>query len=369
MRIAYVALGMEPRNMAGGVGRKIKAQVRLWTESGHAARLFAMMPGCPDADVYTYQPASSLPVMREATRAAAHSRTLSRLIEDVRAFRADLIYLRAGSYLYPLHRLFSVGPTVIELNSNDIAERALRGPYAYWSHVLTRDLFLRNASGLIAVTHEIANLPVNQRYRKPICVIGNGIDLQEYEPLPAPRHTRPSIALVGSPGMRWHGVDKLIHLAELCPDLQINIVGYGSQDFDRPLPPNVKAFGFLDSAGVRGVLKDTDVACGSLALHRNRMQEGSTLKVPEAMAYGIPILLAYHDAGLEGFESDCILQLPNSEDNIAANAEQIRSFSYGMMGRRLGRDQVAPFIDQHAKEETRLAFFAQIIRKSRNGAH
>jgi len=98
------------------------------------------------------------------------------------------------------------------------------------------------------------------------------------------------------------------------------------------------------------------------------MQEGSTLKVPEAMAYGIPILLAYRDTDLAGLKSDCILELPNREDNVVSNVEQIRAFVYRMMGRRLRREEVAPYIDQRAKEETRLAFFQEIIRKGHDGA-
>ncbi len=366
MRIAYVALGIEPRNMAGGVGRKIKGQARLWTEMGHSPRLFALVPDCPDADVYTYHAASSLPLVRQVTRAASRSRAFVRLLADVRAFEPDAIYLRAGSYIYPAHRLFSNAPVVIELNSNDLAERSLRGPLTYWPHVITRGLLFGKAAGFAAVTREILELPANQRYGKPGCVIGNGIDLRVYEPLPAPKHSTPVITLVGSPGKPWHGVDKLAELARLCPDLHINLVGYQAADLDAPLPQNVTTFGFVDTGGVRDVLQDTDVACSSLALHRNRMEEGSSLKVPEALAYGIPILLAYRDSGLEGLKSDCILQLPNTEDNVSANTEQIRSFAYRMLGRRISRTEVAPCIDQRLKEERRLAFFQEIVGRYRH---
>ena len=80
------------------------------------------------------------------------------------------------------------------------------------------------------------------------------------------------------------------------------------------------------------------------------MQEGSTLKVPEALAYGIPVMLGYRDSGLAGLNSECILELPNTEDNVSSNAERIRSFAYSMVGRRIRREDVAPCIDQRLKE-------------------
>ena len=368
MRIAYVALGIEPKNMAGGVGRKVRGQIGLWNDMGQTARLFALVPESQDRDLYTYRSTSSTPGLREISRAISRSDSLAHLIEAVCGFEPNIIYLRTGTYIYPVQRLFSIAPTILELNSNDLAERASRGLAAYVPHVLTRGIVLSRVAGLIAVTGEIGRLPANQRYHKPVCVIGNGINLQQYAPLPAPKHSTPVITLVGSPGKRWHGVDKLVQLAAVCPDLHINIVGYESRDLNRPLPRNVSMYGFLDATGVQEILRETDVACSSLALHRNQMQEGSTLKVPEALAYGIPILLAYTDASLTGLKSDCILELSNAEDNVLAHAEDIRRFAYSMLGRRLGREDVAPYIDQRVKEQERLAFFQRFVRKDINAS-
>jgi len=360
MRIAYVATHVEPKNILGGVGQKISAQMRCWMDSGHSARLFALMPNYRDRDVYTYEGYGALPGIREMTRAISRSLALNRLIEDVRNYQPDIIYLRCGGYIFPLERLFSIVPVVMELNTNDIAQRSLRGAYSYWSNVLTRGLVLSNVSGLVAVTHEIATLPANAGFRKPFRVIGNGIDLQRYQPFEAPNNKTPTITLVGSSGMIWHGVDKLICLAEICTDLNINIVGYERADFAGPLPANLTAYGFLDRAAVAKVLMESDVACGSLALHRNNMQEGSTLKVREALAYGIPLLIGYRDMDLMDLESECLLELPNTEDNVVSHSAQIRSFAYRMRGRRIDRDEIAPRIDQPIKEAIRLAFFEEI---------
>ena len=360
MRIAYVATHVEAKNILGGVGEKISAQMRCWTTSGHSGRLFALIPDYRQADVYTYEGYGALPGVRELRRSMSRASALRRLIDDVRNYQPDIIYLRCGGYVFPLHGLFSVAPVVMELNTNDVAQRSRRGAYSYWSNILTRGLVFGKVSGLVAVTHEIATLPANARFRKPVRVIGNGIDLQRYQPFAAPNNNTPTITFVGSSGMIWHGVDKLIYLAEICKDLKINIVGYKGADFARPLPTNVTAYGFLDRAAVAKVLMESDVACGSLALHRNNMQEGSTLKVREALAYGLPVLLGYRDTDLMDLESECLLELPNTEDNVVSHSEQIRSFTYHMKGMRIDRDEIAPRIDQPIKEASRLAFFEQI---------
>jgi glycosyltransferase involved in cell wall biosynthesis len=361
MRIAYVALGVEQKNMVGGVGRKIRTQMRLWTEMGHESRLFALVPGYADAGTYAYAAGTRVPVLREASRGISRVRALSCLLADVRNYAPDIIYLRTGTYVYPVQILFGIGPVVIELNTNDIAETRLRGPAVYWYNLLTRGVILRKVAGVVAVTSEIAALGENRNYRKPSRVIGNGIDLSQYRPLPAPKNDRPAITLVGSSRQAWHGADKLTMLAERYPGLDVHIVGYSEADLPAPLPGNVLFHGFLDEEGVRQVLLRTDVACGSLALHRNRMQEGSSLKVREALAYGVPILLAYRDADLSGLQSDLILELPNSSENIREHAERIDLFAREMMGKRVPRALIADRIDQHPKERIRLAFFEELL--------
>jgi glycosyl transferase family 4 len=366
MRIAYVATHVEPKNILGGVGQKIRDQMGCWKELGHSTRLFALIPGYSGQDVYAYEGRGTLPGVRELTRSMSRTKALSRLVADVRAYHPDIIYLRCGGYLFPLHGLFSVAPVIIELNTNDIAQRSLRGLYSYWSNMLTRGLVLGMVSGMVAVTREIAELPANRKFRKPFRVIGNGVDLRRFQPLAPTNHSVPTITLVGSAGMAWHGVDKLICLAETCTDLNINIVGYERSDFAGPLPSNVTVYGFLDRKAVAKVLMESDVACGSLALHRNNMQEGSTLKVREALAYGMPILLGYRDTDLMDFESECLLELPNTEDNVMAYAPQIRSFAYRMIGKRIDRDVIATRIDQRTKEETRLVFFEEVTRQGKH---
>ncbi|MBI2332382.1 MAG: glycosyltransferase [Chloroflexi bacterium] len=330
MRIAYVTVHVAPEIMQGGVGKKIKTHMSIWRGLGHDVSLFSLTP-------------AEIPFPEE------------RQIIFV-------IYLRFGLYSYPLHRLFKIAPVVLETNSDDRQEYQKRGAFFFWMNRLTRNLTFGSASGIITPSYELVDVLLPKR-DKPFRVISNGIDLTQAEALPPTDNKQPVITMVCSPGMKWHGVDKLIKFAEKTPDVTVNLVGYAQNDLGIPVPSNVKLHGFLDKQGVRAVLAQTDVALGTLALHRNQMQEASVLKVREALAYGIPVVIAFHDTDLHDLNLDTILLIPNTEENVVENAERIRQFAYDMIGKRVDINSVAPYLDQRKKEETRLEFFKQIIEK------
>lgn len=358
MRIAYVTVHVAPEIMQGGVGKKIKSQINIWRENGHEVALFSLTPAeipFPEERQFVFEAQTNL-LKRELNRASA----LMRMLGSVREYQPDVIYLRFGLYSYPLHRLFKIAPVVLETNSDDRREYQKRGMFFHWMNRLTRNLTFGPAAGIIFPSHELADtlLP---KLDKPFCVISNGVDLSQAEMLPPTNNAHPAVTMVCSPGMKWHGVDKLIRFAEICPDITVNLVGYSQKDLDSPVPSNVHLHGFLDKQGVRAVLAQTDVVLGTLALHRNNMQEASALKVREALMYGIPVVIAFHDTDLHRVNFDTILRIPNTENNVIENAERIRQFAYDMIGRRVDIHAVAPYLDQRKKEKMRLEFFRRVI--------
>jgi glycosyltransferase involved in cell wall biosynthesis len=360
MRIAYITIHVAPEIMQGGVGKKIQSQTAIWREQGHEAALFSLTPAeinFPEAHQFIFNQRLNL-AQREVNRSV----TLKRMLSSIQEYRVDIIYLRYGLYSYPLHQLFKIAPVVVETNSNDIMEYRGRGHFFYWMNRLTRNLTLSPASGCIIPTHELASA-LHLKAGTPVCVIANGLDLKDARVLPPTNHASPVITLAGSPGMNWHGVDKLIKLAGLYPDLQVNIVGYSPRDVDVPVPPNVHLHGFLGREALREILSQTDVACGTLALHRKGMHEACPLKVREALACGIPVILGYKDTDLENVELETILRIPNTEDNVIQNAERIRKFAYEMIGKRVTIESVAPYLDQRQKEMTRLEFLQTVLKR------
>jgi glycosyltransferase involved in cell wall biosynthesis len=360
MRIAYVTIHVAPEIMKGGVGKKIRSQMSLWREQGHDVTLFSLTPAeipFPGERQFIFDSQAKL-LKREISR----SKFLVQMLMAVREYEPDLIYMRYGLYSYPLHRIFRIAPVVLETNTNDVQEYITRGKFFYWTNRLTRNLTFAPASGIIVPSYELVDVLL-PKHDKPICVISNGIDLKDVNPLPPTTNTRPVVTLVGSPGNKWHGVDKLIKLAELYPDLIVNIVGYSQNHVDGAVPANVQLHGFLSRQQVREVLAKTDVACGTLALHRNNMQEASVLKIREALAYGIPVIIAFHDTDLNDVALDTILRIPNTEANVIENAERIRKFAYDMIGKRVDVNSVVPYLDQRRKEGIRLGFFQQVLSR------
>src|SRR5690606_28189979 len=117
MRIAYVTIHVAPEIMQGGVGKKIKSQMSIWRERGHEVSLFSLTPDVipfPEGRQFVFDAKTNL-LKRETNRAFG----LMRMLDSIRAYKPDVIYLRFGLYSYPLHRLFKIAPVVLETNSDD----------------------------------------------------------------------------------------------------------------------------------------------------------------------------------------------------------------------------------------------------------
>jgi len=142
------------------------------------------------------------------------------------------------------------------------------------------------------------------------------------------------------------------------------VIGYSSDDYSGEIPKNMSFLGFLRQEKIRECLSRADVAVGTLALHRNNMDEGSPLKVREALGYGLPVIYAYQDTDLEDLDAEFLLRLPNTESNVVDNLDRIKAFAYAMRGKRVDRTLILERVDQKLKEEKRLDFFQKILESS-----
>ena len=359
MRIASISLHW-PRTKDSGVGKKLDQQIRLWQAGGHEARLFmhtsryAPLSDLIPAEVIPYDSAGKLGT--ELNRAEA----ARKLITAVRNFQPDVIYLRLAMYVYPVHQLTRIAPVVGEINTNDLEQHKELGTVLSLYNRLTRGVLLKRVSGLVSVSDELARDASYSAYRKPMRVISNGIDLSAFPPLDAPNNDTPRLVFIGTPGYSWHGVDKLVELTRMFPDLQVDIVGYDQLPEYEPLPPNLALHGYLNADSYRKVMAGCDLAISTLALYRKGMEEACPLKTRECLAYGLPMVLPYGDTDLKGLDADFLLKIPNKEDNIQTHGQAIHDFAYYMRGRRVDRNLIAS-IDQVAKEAERIRFFEEII--------
>jgi len=363
MRIAILSLHW-PRTLASGVGRKFQRQITAWRGLGHEVQFFSHLHLPPDnapmvaGEYFPYTlkngPLGLLP--SEFSR----MRALKDLIAAVREYHPDVIYLRWSMYVYPLQRLFAIAPTVLEINTNDVEEHRLLGLVRSSYNRLTRAITLGGASGIVYATRELSDLDVFQTFHKPGVVVSNSIDVDAVPFMPAPGNEHPHLAFIGTPGSAWHGVEKLVPLAQAYPDIFVDVIGYDHIEGVEQVPSNLLLHGYRVGEACDRILARADAAIGTLALHRAGLNEASPLKVRDCVSRGIPIILPFIDTDLDSLQSDLILRIPNSDDNTRTHAGQIHDFLLNARGRRLARDLIRERIDSRVKETQRLDFLARI---------
>jgi len=335
-----------------GVIKKIRTQVECWKQSVEV-KLFVITPSADSATMASSLEAEVFPYTTLKTRLKSTSHLTKRVFE----WKPDMIYFRYNPPYPPLPKLFRSIPTVVELNTDDVEEYRLGSVHRYWYNRLTRGNVYRPAAGLVSVSYELTQLPNIMKYHKQTLVLANAIDLKTYPQLPVPDNQRPRLAFMGAERLPWHGEDKITWLAQQLPEFDFDFIGTDGKRLD--LPPNATAYGYLARDEYEQVLRKTDVAIGTLALHRKHMKEACPLKVREYLAFGLPTIIAYQDTDfMEGAEF--LLSIPNTEDNAQTHLDGIRKFVHAQQGQRVPREAIS-HIDAVHKEQQRLDFMGQFI--------
>jgi len=365
MRIAYISLHW-PRPKTSGIGKKIDQQTGIWRSRGHEVRFFSHMhhyPGDPEGlvngETFIYS-------IRQGTWGLMGTeldrmRAMKRLIQQLEKYQPDIIYLRWGMYVHPLKQIFQIAPVVVEVNTNDIEEHRLLGISKSLYNQLTRAITLKLATGHVFATHELSQLAVFSRFKRPYRVVSNGIDLKKAKLIAAPSNLVPHLVFIGTPGMPWHGVEKLVDLGNRFNDIIIDIIGYEDIQGIPAVPSNIHLHGYLEGREFDQLLKQADAAIGTLSLYHKDMEEAAPLKIRDCISRGIPCILPYRDTDLDDISTPCILKIPNTPDNIRQGGQQIHDFIHAMRGKRVERRLVENRIDAEEKEIQRLEFFAWIL--------
>lgn len=265
-----------------------------------------------------------------------------------------MLYMRQMLWWPGAVGAFDVAPMVIEFNSIALHEYRQQSMLKYGLELGSRSFLSNHAGGIVSVTSEIDR---SVKAKKPLRImIGNGYDVANTPMRLPPRNARPQLLFVGSPNQAWHGVDKLQELAYLMPECDFNIVVPG---LSLKGPENFICHGALYGQALIDLYQKTDAAFGTLALHRNKMQEATPLKTREYLAHGIPTIIGYNDPDLVG--AAYCLRIGNFEDNARQSIAQIRCFLEEWRGRAPDRDDIIGRLDYRVKESTRLAFFKRVL--------
>lgn len=281
------------------------------------------------------------------------------LRSELKAFRPDVVYMRQMLWFPGLIGAIKDFCVVQEVNSDIESELrllpGLSGAIKLGLYKLTRAAVDGVMSGGVFVTHELAEKFVSSgRFGR---VISNGYIFESYSPPFRERSwSRPRLIFVGSPGQPWHGVDKVKRMAELLPEFDFHLVVPGL--IIKGLS-NLVCHGRMVGQQLVDLYRNVDVSIGSLALHRNNMDEACPLKCREYAANGLPIVAGYRDTDLSG--SSFYLELNNCESNVEDSIDKIRSFVINSIDRSFPYSEAIERLDAIKKERERLNFFNEVI--------
>lgn len=351
----------DPNVSNNGIFRKVVSQIDQWQTFGHEVKWFAISEIAQsnhshkiiERNIATHQIACKKNRINRFVKAPE-------IINAVKFYSPDIVYSRFGSYYFGMGSLMNAFPTILEVNTDDLNEYKLMLPkFQYYFHLVTRKWSLSRSRGIVATTHSIAN--GLKEFNKPIKIIANSVSLKDYPITKAPNNQCPKLIFIGTNNAPWNGIDKILNLARIFHQWHFDIVG-DIQASDTSLSlPNVIFHGTLSKNDYENFMINADVAIGTLALHRKGMDEACALKTREYLAYGLPIILAYQDTDFFN-GAPFLLKLPNRDNNIEQNTNNIENFVSAWKGNRVDRG-VIMHLDVESKEIQRVEFFNNVIAK------
>lgn len=261
--------------------------------------------------------------------------------------KIDILYIRYIHYATPFFvnflkkmsknqvRLFLEIPTYPY--DEEYRHKGLFMTIKMWIEKISRKSMAKYLENIVTVSDD------NFIFGRPTIRISNGIDIEAIK-LRKPQFERTdTLRLVAVASISsWHGYDRLIvGLKEYYSKKQllkvtINIVGGGNAktiDFLKQLVVecNLSEYVFFlgPMFGVQldQIMDNSDIAIGSLAIHRKGLTQARSLKNREYAVRGIPFIFSEIDEDFEG--EPFVLKVPPDESPI--NIEEIIKFYQRLM--------------------------------------
>lgn len=368
MKIAYILDG--DISQETGVIRKIKSKINLWNSIGHEVRVYALRSdnnrSVIDQGVIVFKSVDKKSLISTLSRQYKMSNALDK---SLMKFKPDLIYTRYVKY-YPgmVKVLKKYAPFVVEINTNDVEEIKSYNKLSHLYNLFTRNKLFKNASGFVSVSNELINDYNFSKFNKPSIVIGNGYDYKSVNSKKRLFNNNVEFVFIGSPGQKWHGVDKIVHLANILTQNKFHIIGPNVDDlssFNLKIGKNIIFHGYLDQNKLEHLVSQCDIGVSTLAIHRNNMNEASSLKSRQYLAQGLPIIVGYKDTDLP-VDYEYVLNIGNYENNVLDHVEEIKDFIDRV--KEIDSDKIIEtskmHLDQEAKEIKRLKFLETILSQN-----
>ncbi|SDO56118.1 hypothetical protein [Halobacillus aidingensis] len=349
MKIAYVVA--DSLEKPHGVSKKIYNQMKYWKTKGEKVKLFyfSKRPLNKMFHEFDYE------IIKYNSRIDFVLNTKGFYV--IKKWAPDIIYFRMYLYSISFHKMVKIYPSIIEINTDDVMESKISYPkIVRLFHLVTRNKLLEKAAGFVCVTYDLERK--FKYYSNNTITIPNSVSnpfIGKFSNS-KDRKERLQVIFLGSPHQPWHGLDKIKFLAAELSEVDFHIIGTNELE---NTTSNLIQYGFLSEGEYLEVLNKSDVAIGTLALHRNNMNEASPLKTREYLKYGVPVIIGYKDSDLLN-KAHFVLELPNEENNIINNMSLIEKFIKNSRRIQILKSDVEHILSD-SKEEKRLEFINEVI--------
>lgn len=351
MKILYIA--RVPDSLTG-VSNKIKDTIKAWHESGNQSCMYnsTKLDNRLKVQKYTF-----LELLKNKFSIYIYDRNLN---NKLKKYNPDVVYWRFGPV--PLLQRFKKNVIILESNTNLKIEMKSRSLLSQLMIMLYIVKFNSICKGVIGVTPESLTFFKHIPYK---AIIGNGIDLNHNIFTESIKHkieskVRKKAIFIGSPGCIWHGIDKILDIADYFPMIDFHVIGYDEEkikDTYGKLPPNLNVKGYLEGEALHNELINADIAIGSLAMQRAGMKHSSSLKNRLYLQYGLPVLLQGEDLDL--LNCPGVFSLPEAfaKSDIKLLIEEALRYTL----ENKDYNSIEALIDSKNVESRRIEFFKQCI--------
>lgn len=357
MRIAYV-LEVNPY-VNSGIIKKVNDQVQYWESKNNQVLLLIVWPKPNNTkssssyikgDTLSSNFANKLNkgFVKNYVNKILCAKKLSKKLKD---YSPDILYIRQNIWYPGISGILKKYNTILEINSVDTIEINYSSVLKKKVYLYGREKIINSVKGLVAVSPDI--LKHYEKFDIPSVVVSNGIKLSKIKKIKKNlADEKANLVFVGSSNMQWHGLDKIMELAEILNSCFFHIVGYDRDSFSNT-PQNVKFYGWVEKDQLEKIYEKSHFGIGSFNNYLVGKKVDSTLKVREYLAYGLPVIIGHED--VDFYDSDFVLKVTNSEGNFL-NEEKILNYIDKNRNTVIDNEFLKK-IDSSTKEEERLTFF------------
>lgn len=322
----FIHHNSDPEKEASGEVKKVRMQISAMIEEGIAVKEL-----CIDHSSSLYK------FLRRIPFYPSNGIVLNQYMKKSEIKNCDFIYIRKYMIDWGLLRLlksiknikpqikiiFEIPTYPYDLEWNRFIDKTM-----LWKEKTCRGFLYKYVDRIVTFSddREIWNIKT--------IPISNGIDIKQ---LPKKQMQSPksenqinlvAVALLAP----WHGYDRLLRglfeYYKSSPTITVNLDIVGTGPEYKNLQQIVKNYGLFDVVKFHGKLhgKDlsnlyntSDIAIGSLGMHRIGLHKAHTLKVREYCARGIPFIKSYYDNIFDNNHFKYMLNVSADESSIDIN--------------------------------------------------